>query len=118
MEPENPLKTPHLSCYHAQMRPGMEFLVIFWAWKLILVIIYQFLPRKAKMNMLFWRFTYRLTDFKATQLNSIVQNFLWTKFQALKLLNTNIVKDFFLAAARVLLLFGASWVWISKNKAF
>jgi hypothetical protein len=35
----------------------MEFFVIFWAEKLILGIIYQFLPGKAKINICTLRFS-------------------------------------------------------------
>jgi hypothetical protein len=45
MAPENPSKMPNLSDFHTRARPGMAASVYFWAEKLILVIIYQFLPR-------------------------------------------------------------------------
>jgi hypothetical protein len=88
MAPENPSKMPNLSDFHTRARPGMAASVYFWAEKFILVIIYQFLPRKAKIykyiHCIFCRFNFRLLDFEATQLISIAQDFLWTDFQSSK----------------------------------
>jgi hypothetical protein len=43
-------KTPNPPGFHAQTRLAMATPVSFWADKLILVIIHQFLPRKASIN--------------------------------------------------------------------
>jgi hypothetical protein len=43
---KTPLKTRNLPGFHAQAWPGMQLQVIFWAEKLILVIIFQFLPKE------------------------------------------------------------------------
>jgi hypothetical protein len=52
MAPENPSKTPNSPGFHARAGPGMAIPVFFWAEKLILVIIHQFLPRKATKNII------------------------------------------------------------------
>jgi hypothetical protein len=50
-EDKKSLQTPNLPGFYARGRSGMELSNIFWAEKLILVVIYQFLPRKAKMHI-------------------------------------------------------------------
>ena len=50
MESVNPLKTLNFPGFRARAQPAMRFRVRFWAEKLILVIINQFIPIKARMN--------------------------------------------------------------------
>jgi hypothetical protein len=51
-EPENPSKTPNAPGFHARAEPGMATPVLSWAEKLNLVIIHQFLTRKATKNII------------------------------------------------------------------
>jgi hypothetical protein len=51
MEPENPSKMPIFPGFHPRAWPGLAIPACFWAEKLILVIIHQFLPREAKVSI-------------------------------------------------------------------
>jgi hypothetical protein len=53
----NLLKITILPGFRARARPGLKYLNIFWAEKLVLVITQQILPRKVEKNLFslhFW----------------------------------------------------------------